>query len=224
MTATKYTGPQRRIGPPAAHGGGAGDDGTGGDREQSRDEPGDRDLLAAVSEGADARTRDAAMELLFDRHSDSVLRLAMASLRDREKAMDVLSEVMIVVWRNARTFKGHSTVRSWILGITYHKIHDWLRKPDRTTPIDEEPELSRNERHVVRFIEPRMAAEREALQGCLARLPHAQRGVLHLAFYEDMSCGEIAGLLQIAAGTVRSRMHYAARALRRCLERKGVSA
>jgi RNA polymerase sigma-70 factor (ECF subfamily) len=68
-----------------------------------------------------------------------------------------------------------------------------------------------------------MATERLALERCLAKLPAAQRQVLHLAFYEDLPCAEIAAALKLPPGTVRSRIHYAARALRRCMEQKGVS-
>jgi len=58
----------------------------------------------------------------------------------------------------------------------------------------------------------------DALRHCLDDLPAAQREIIHFAFFQDMPYDDIAAIMQCPAGTVKSRMFHARRALRQCLE------
>jgi RNA polymerase sigma-70 factor, ECF subfamily len=176
----------------------------------------DSELLASIAAGSQR-----AMATLFDRYQSVVFAVSMSALRDRDAAMDVLGEVMLAVWRQAGTFQGRSTARTWILGIAIHKIRDQQRRNARFVVVDGDAED--REDPAAPECEPRMVSEREALQTCLGRLSAAQREVLHLAFHEDMSSVEIGEALAVPAGTVRSRLHYATRVLRRCLEKRGIT-
>jgi RNA polymerase sigma-70 factor (ECF subfamily) len=162
------------------------------------------------------------MAALFDRYKAPVFGLAMSGLRDRDQALDVLSDVMFAVWGRAHTFEGRSSARSWILGIAVHKIQDLLRGRRRFVP--EAHADAQSDAQTVSPADPRMVSERRALEGCLAKLSAAHRQVLHLAFFEDLSAAEISEALEVPPGTVRSRLHYAARVLRGCLQQRGVGA
>jgi len=66
------------------------------------------------------------------------------------------------------------------------------------------------------------AQYRRSVKTCLESLPDPQREVVHLAFFEDLSYTEIAGLLDRPPGTVKTRMYHAKLNLKKCLQKKGI--
>jgi RNA polymerase sigma-70 factor (ECF subfamily) len=100
-------------------------------------------------------------------------------------------------------------VSTWVFGIARFRALDLLRKEKRGARIPE-PVL----------VEPDPAPaveDRERTLRAIKSLPEGQREVVFLTFYEGLSYGEIAGILGIPEGTVKSRMHYARRALAEAL-------
>jgi RNA polymerase sigma-70 factor (ECF subfamily) len=167
--------------------------------------PSDRDVIAF------SRERPECFEALFDRHGETIYRY----LRRRVGAAlaeELAAETFARAFRARRRFdrRGESAL-PWLYGIAANLLRMHRR--------GEERRLRAYARAIERGFEPSLnadsdqrldaAALRPALVEALARLPHAQREVLLLHAWAELSHEEIAIALGISAGTVRSRLHRA---------------
>ena len=167
-------------------------------------------LLRHVAQGH----RDSLAEL-YRQVERPVYAFALSRLADPDAAGDLLHEVMLAVWQKAGSFGGRSRALTWILGITHHKIVDRLRRAGRwqAEPPDEALGDDSPSPHDLATLDQRREAVREAV----ASLPDHHRQVVHLAFFEDLSYPEVARILDIPEGTVKTRMFHAKKALVRRL-------
>lgn len=168
-------------------------------------------LLARMAAGDDA---EAALERLYRLMQPRLYAFALRRLGDPFEAEDIVNDVLLEVWRSAARFQGRSQARSWILGIAHHKIVDVLRRRGRLH-AQTETEIADEEADMDAALAG--AQDAESLRQCLERLPDAQRTVVHLAFFEDLSYSEIARIVDIPVGTIKTRMFHAKRALKACL-------
>ena len=160
----------------------------------------DRELIADVANG-----NDEAFRRLYDRFADRVYRYAYTILRAKHLAEEVVQETMIGVWKGASKFAGRSKVSTWIFGIARNQAYSLVRKEIRTERV---PDIS--------LVEPDPAPgihRQEEVARALDRLSEDHREVVFLTFYEGLSYGEIASILKIPTGTVKSRMFHAKRQL-----------
>lgn len=164
----------------------------------------DQQLVARVA-GED----EDAFRTLYERFSDRVFRYAFTLLRNQHLAEEVAQEAMIAVWKNAGRFAGRSKVSTWIFGIARNKAFDLARKEKRGDRLPDTPRVSPDPG-------PGLVRQRQ-VEGAMRELPEAQREVVFLTFYEGLSYGEIAGMLGIPEGTVKSRMFHAKRKLAEAL-------
>lgn len=160
----------------------------------------DRELLARV-----AARDEAAFRRLYERYATRIFHYALTILRDRHLAEEVVQETMVAVWEGAGTFRGTAQASTWIFGIARNQAHSLLRRESRGGRVPEEPGI---------LPDPAEAAEREVrVRSALGRLPPQQVEVVFLAFYEGLSYREIARILGVPEGTVKSRMYHAKQAL-----------
>lgn len=175
----------------------------------------DRALIERIAAGSEE-----AMTELYDRHAQRLHAFALARLRDPAAAADVLSEVLVEVWRRADRFEGRAKVSSWLFGIAHHKVIDELRRRGRRglARADEDEASALPDPCAVDPADAIDAAgDVERLRHCLERLGDAHREAVHLAFFEDLSCAEIADIAACPVGTVKTRLFHAKRLLKRCL-------
>lgn len=171
----------------------------------------DRDLINRL-----VKHEHSALAEFFQRFQQPLFGYLYRYLGTRELAEDVLQEVMLVVWQQAHTFSGNGKVRNWVFSIAHHRASLTVRRQmadhaelDASADLpDGEPML---EEDAIR------KATADQLVSALSRLPAQQREVLELAFYQDFSCKQIADILGVPQGTVKSRLSYARRALRAVL-------
>lgn len=129
-------------------------------------------------------------------------------MRDYEDAQEAVSETFFQVWRSAKNFRGDSKVSTWLFGITRNVIRNMLRKRTKevkTVEIMEHDAVYEND--------PWEPEDVGVLKKALELFPPAHREVLHLAFYEELSYEEIAQLLKLPLGTVKTRVFYAKKKL-----------
>ncbi|MBW2396846.1 MAG: sigma-70 family RNA polymerase sigma factor [Deltaproteobacteria bacterium] len=171
----------------------------------------ERALLARIAEG-DER----ALEDLYQRFQPRIMAFANQRLNDLAAASDTLNEVMLEIWKSASRFEGRSSVATWILSITRYRIIDRLRK--RGDRVFEDIEES-SPADTTANAEDVMAGVGDALsvRTCVERLPPAQREVIHLAFFQELSYSEIARVMDCPEGTVKTRVYHAKRSLKVCL-------
>jgi RNA polymerase sigma-70 factor (ECF subfamily) len=170
------------------------------------------DLLEKVA------TRDqAALRAIYVRQSTRLFGIAMAILRDRVAAADVLQDSFLRIWQRAGQFdpsRGEAQV--WLGSIVRHAALDAVRARGREIPTDD-PGLgdSMVEPDVIDSIAA--ADDGRRLQACLERLPAANREGIVLAFVHGLSHPEIAARLDLPLGTVKSWIRRGLLSLRECL-------
>jgi len=152
---------------------------------------------------------------LMDLCGKDVLRVAYIYLKDYQRAEDAFQEVFIKVHRNFARFRGTSSERTWIIKITVNVCKDMLRNAwFKKIILFRDPVRSPED-----IAEHVAASDRNRrLFDAVLRLDPVFKDVIVLYYYEEFSTQEIAGILGIAEGTVRSRLHRAREQLKRQIE------
>ncbi len=175
-------------------------------RERATDE-----LLVLRCQEGDA----AAFDALVGRWQERLWRHAWRLTGRPDAAWDAIQEAWITVSRDIRGLKDAAAFPAWAYRITSNRCHDWIRKERRRRRADEAyaEQADRVEN------ETRGAHQRwRDLEEALAQLAGSDRAILSLRYEEDFTVAEIAEILQIPQGTVKSRLHYARERLRQYLE------
>src|SRR5262245_15499286 len=162
-----------------------------------------------------------ALRILFARHQVRIYRYALRLLRDEAKAEDVVSEVFVHAWRQAAKFEGRSSVSPWLLGITRHvAIAELRRRPEAEWDNTLASAL------VDPADDPASTAEKNdtgsLLRTALTKLSPPHREVIDLVYYHEKSVDEVADIMGIPPGTVKTRMFHARNQLRALLDASGI--
>jgi RNA polymerase sigma factor (sigma-70 family) len=144
-----------------------------------------------------------------------LFRFILSKLNDPHEAADILNEVFMEIWRTAGRFEGRSTVKTWIFGIAYRKTMDHFRKTRRLTTSDDIPEQVDESPDALTCLAA--AEETEHVRHCLGTLSADHRAAIELAFYEDLSYGEIGRVTGAPEGTIKTRIFHAKKLLLHCL-------
>jgi RNA polymerase sigma-70 factor (ECF subfamily) len=174
---------------------------------------GDGDLVALLQRTA--RGDRGAFTELYRTLERPMFRFIQSKLNDPHEAADILNEVFMEIWRTSGRFEGRSTVKTWIFGIAYRKTMDHFRKHRRVTVSDDIPEQVDESPDALACLAA--AEEAEHVRHCLGTLSADHRAVIELAFYEDLSYGEIAGITGAPEGTIKTRVFHAKKLLLHCL-------
>ena len=159
-----------------------------------------------------------AFEALFNKYDRLVYRTAYLITGDREEAKDVLQEVFISVWKWRHTYNPErGEFATWLHRITLNKCSKKRRKRRVTfSSLEEEENKSYYRDNTMQLPEDIMISkeEYERLMKALSSLDTKHRSVLVLRFFNELSYDEIASVVGISLGTVKSRIHYALKTLR----------
>jgi RNA polymerase sigma-70 factor, ECF subfamily len=175
----------------------------------------DAELLRRISKGDED-----AMAAFYREHGRVVLAQVLLVTGERVLAEEIVQDTMLAVWRGAAAFRGESSVRSWVIAIARRQTRDRLRgqrlrvvddaylaDQPGSEPGPEEMALDR--------------AELAEVRGAIQRLAPAHRELLGLVFGSGLSLPEVAGVLEIPVGTVKSRLSAARTALNQILPERG---
>jgi RNA polymerase sigma-70 factor (ECF subfamily) len=166
----------------------------------------DAELLRAV-----ARGDEAAFARVYDRYAPTLLGLMLRILRSRPEAEDVLQEVFLQVWQQARSFDpARGRAFTWLATLARSRAIDRLRavgSRDRAAQRSAEDGQPYAAAAATGWAdEEAIRSERaEAVRAALAELPEEQRQVLVLAYLDGMSQSEIAAAKNQPLGTVKTR-------------------
>jgi len=172
------------------------------------------DLLGQV-----ARGDEAAFGEVYDLMAGKVFGLVRRVLRDEAQSEEVFQEVMLEVWRKASRYDSSlGSPSTWVMTIAHRRAVDRVRSAQ--TAADREVQVARreadrpfdevSEQAAVRF-------EQRQVRRCLSFLTPLQRESISLAYYQGYSYPEVASLLGIALGTVKTRMRDGLIRLRDCM-------
>ena len=165
-----------------------------------------------------------ALEALYERYGRPAYSLARRILTDETLAQDVVQEVFLSLWRDARRFDaGRGTVATYLLSMTHHRAVDVVRREEnlrRWRTSDEGLELEPDPK--ARVEDEVEASERRAeVRAALAELPAAQREALLLAYFGCYTQLEVAALVGVPLGTVKTRMAAGMRKMKEALQDAG---
>ena len=165
-----------------------------------------------------------ALEALYDRYGRAAYSLARRILTEETLAQDVVQEVFLSLWRDARRFDaGRGTVATYLLSMTHHRAVDVVRREEnlrRWRTSDEGLELEPDPK--ARVEDEVEASERRAeVRAALAELPAAQREALLLAYFGGYTQREVAALVGVPLGTVKTRMAAGMRKMKEALQDAG---
>src|SRR5690348_12436062 len=160
------------------------------------DDAEDEVLVAAMAAGDRA-----ALATLYERHGSLLLGLALRIVRERREAEDLLHDVFLEAWRTAKDFDPkRGRVRTWLA----------IRMRSRALDLQKSARVSRNtgDGGLELLVDEADAASPDhgRVRRALAELGSDQRRVLELAYFEGLSCTEIAERVAIPVGTVKSRL------------------
>jgi RNA polymerase sigma-70 factor, ECF subfamily len=157
-----------------------------------------------------------AFSKFYERFSTLAFTLAMRMLKTRSEAEDLLQEVFVQVWRQAR---GYSTERgspeAWIINIARSRAIDKLRsirRMGRSFVLANAPGRAQLDETIESWTAGSEVPM--AMNSALANLPEIQRKVLELAYLDGMTQTEIAERLAEPLGTIKARMHAGIQRLR----------
>jgi len=172
----------------------------------------------AILEGIDDRI-GLTFEELFGRFNSMIFNLAYQILGDREEALDVAQEVFLAIYSKMGTFRGESSLKTWIYRIAVRRAANrfrWWNRLRRRGTVSLEEHLSKNpEREPTcsftsKTQSPEEALlqqeEREEVKRMLNELPLQQRIAVIMRDIEGLSYEEIAESLNVSLGTIKSRI------------------
>jgi RNA polymerase sigma-70 factor (ECF subfamily) len=159
---------------------------------------------------------------VYERFRRPVWRLARRLTESDEEAFDATQEIFLRVWRGLPGFRGDSRLSTWVFQIAWNYLRSFRRSRGRhlVAVADTDDEV------VARSPDPNPGPERRAVAvdlldrigPALDRLPEQHRVVLWLRDGEDLSYAEIADVLDVPIGTVRSRLARARAALKKAVD------
>ncbi len=165
-----------------------------------------------------------AYEQLLHRFQQPVYNLALRLLSDPSEASDVVQEVFLKVFRNVAGFRGQSSLKTWVYRITVNEAHNarrWFFRHRRSeVDLDSDPRDARNLKETIPDcsrspFDTACDSEQHALiEGALARINPIFREAVVLRDISDLSYEEVAEVLGVSLGTVKSRILRGREALR----------
>jgi RNA polymerase sigma-70 factor (ECF subfamily) len=166
--------------------------------------------MSSEGETIHATATTPTLEETFDAHGTAAFGLAYRILGDTARAEDAVQEAFIAFWMASASFDPlRASTRTFLLAIVHHKCIDDIRKQGRRAVREHAFHASN-----VHFIDdgPEEMAERaydaNIVREGLSELPDTHRQVLELAYFEGLTCREIAERIDIPLGTVKSRMRH----------------
>jgi len=166
--------------------------------------PRDQDIVELLRGGA----VEAAFGRLVERYERKVFRLCCSLLRDPDQARDAAQETLLRVWKALPKYDQRASLSTWIYTITRNRC---LTAIERRRDLDSlsDPAVER-ELESVRTVAPEAAQDHLAvLRELVEALPERYRRALTLFYYEQRSVEEVAAMLGLPEGTIKTNLHRA---------------
>jgi RNA polymerase sigma-70 factor (ECF subfamily) len=171
---------------------------------------------------SEARTGDPdAWNRLFRRYQLPLYAYVYELVRHEQTSLDIVQETFINAVRHIGSLRDDDRFGSWLFGIAHQKcIQHWRKSPRRgATDLAEIEDFPNDAPDPGDWLVRK--ENEEEFMACLNQLPPPHRSVILLHFVEEFSLEEIAAITGTPVGTVKSRLHYARKTLRRLIE-KGI--
>ena len=170
---------------------------------------------------AAARTGDSdAWSVLFRRYQLPLYVYVVELVHNEQTALDIVQETFVNAARYLGSLRENRKFGSWLFSIAHQKCQQHWRKPprDEVSPDDHEFVLESNADDTAPFDLLIRREQEEEFMALLNQLSDAHRSVVLLHFLEEFPLDEIAEVTGVSVGTVKSRLHYAKKELRKLLK------
>lgn len=165
-----------------------------------------------------------AFDELVRRHSRKLNGMLIQMLNSEADAYDVAQESFLKAFHSLRYFKGNSSFYTWLYSIALNQARNFLRKRKRERsysldndengdPLEKDAELADRGLDADPARKAHVSDLRRKLQAAISQLSPAHQEVINLCDIQGLSYPEIAKIIHISEGTLRSRLHYAHRQL-----------
>ncbi|WP_082966861.1 sigma-70 family RNA polymerase sigma factor [Mycobacterium sp. 852002-51163_SCH5372311] len=169
-----------------------------------------------------AAAEAALMKALYDEHAAVLWRYALRLTGDASQAEDVVQETLLRAWQHPEVIgDSERPARAWLFTVARNMIIDDRRSARFRNVVGSTDEEGAPERSTPD--EVNAALDRMLIGDAMAQLSAEHRAVIERSYYRGWTTAQIATDLGIAEGTVKSRLHYAVRALRLTLQELGVT-
>ena len=169
--------------------------------------PDDKHILELFHQGG--KNANDAFRLLVDTYGDVLYRQIRQITRNHELSNDILQNVLIKVFQNINTFKGDSSLYTWLYRIARNETLNALEKENRRTGVDlDEPlfEILAGSSMLENIDGERI---QELLMQAILQLPEKQAAVFQLKYFEDLKYSEIAQKLNTSEGALKASFFHA---------------
>ena len=163
-----------------------------------------------------------ALGKLFEQYKDMVYRTALAITRDEHVAEDILQECFVRLYTYRASVDSARPLKPWLYRVTVNLAYDWFSTKRIAQSLDDVLEWLTGLPGV--FPSPAHHTEEQEMfhmvQAVVDSLPAAHKAVIVLFYMEGLTVDEVASVLELPVGTVKSRLHYARARLRKVLSRR----
>jgi RNA polymerase sigma-70 factor (ECF subfamily) len=181
----------------------------------------DGDIVALLQSGA----VEPAFQLTLARYQDKVYRLCCALLRDPSAAEDAAQESLVRIWKAIGGYDGRASLSTWIYTITRNRCLTAIERRRELASLSDDAVAAEAEAQVQTLgaADDEPSQDSELLRELVDGLPERYRRTLTLFYYEDRSVSEVARMLGMPEGTVKTNLSRARTALAEQLRRRGLS-
>ena len=159
-----------------------------------------------------------ALGILYDRYNPMVFRTALAITGDQDAANDLLQDVFLRLFRFADRIDLERPLEPWLYRMTANLSYTWIKRNNRwVRSLEEISEWLAGTSRNTLYETVERHDDWDQVQRAVTKLPFSQRVVIVLYYLNDLSIEEIAEILEVPVGTVKSRLHYGRLALKKSL-------
>jgi RNA polymerase sigma-70 factor (ECF subfamily) len=167
---------------------------------------------------------ESAFQLVYEATHQDVYRTVAFLVYNKQDIEDIVNEVYMRMWRSFHYYDPNRSFRFWLHGITVRLVQDWKRKTWRRIRLFERNRQMNCEQFNWTDDVVLQSEMQHELFSLVRQLSYKLRVVVILRYFHDYALEEIADLLQIPVGTVKSRHHLALKELRKRFEMTGGNA
>ncbi|MBE7103878.1 sigma-70 family RNA polymerase sigma factor [Bacillus cereus] len=160
-----------------------------------------------------------AFQVIYELTSKDIYRTVVFLLGNQHQDVDdIVNEVYIKMWKSVTNYDMNRSFRFWLHGLVVKQVQDWRRKSWRRFRIFEKKKMYEQDRSYIMDEGILHKETRSEIVEVVQKLSYKHREVVIMRYFHEYSLDEIATLLQIPIGTVKSRLHTALKRLRTEME------
>ncbi len=178
-----------------------------------------QDLLNQIAKGCHQSA-----STIYREHQRAVYAFIRLRIGDEHASEEILNDTFMVALTRPHRYDHRCEYRTWLIGIAKRLCSNWLRHQKRQIEWQSESldlaEVASVSSESMTALEQMEAKElRQAMYGCIDKLPERQREALFWAWHEDLKHGQIANLMRCSEGAIKAHLHHARKKVAQCIAR-----